>query len=425
MAERKAKLKPRKPNLRLSDSFTKYEQVSVALSRQPAQHSRVPQDRGPPLVWPFQTSDIDSPVPSPSSLAGKINPWSTESRGLLDDLHTGRWIIAPRSSFTLLLIVVVAYCNWEFITPYISPGAPNPFAPLLFLSHYIPTSSPDDPRYAKGYLDLVFLAYYIIFWSWVRQFITIYICWPLARWFGIRKSGKLERFGEQGYAVLYFTFTGVWGIRIMSQLPIWWYRTEHFWLEYPHWDLKPELKRYYLMQAAYWCQQFIVLALRLEKPRKDYYELIAHHFVTLWLVGWSYLTNLTHIGVAVYISMDIPDTFLALSKIMNYIQWNRSKIFTFVVLFFTWSYFRLCLNWVILHSVWTEFDLMPETSKRWSPDDGVWLVWWMKYQIFLPILLLLFLNLFWYFLILRIAYRAITLDKLDDVRSDDEDDKDD
>lgn len=44
---------------------------------------------------------------------------------------------------------------------------------------------------------------------------------------------------------------------------------------------------------------------------------------------------------------------------MNYIQWNRSKIFTFVVLFFTWSYFRLCLNWVILHSVWTEFDLMP------------------------------------------------------------------
>lgn len=56
-------------------------------------------------------------------------------------------------------------------------------------------------------------------------------------------------------------------------------------LEYPHWDLKPELKRYYLMQAAYWCQQFIVLALRLEKPRKDYYELIAHHFVTLWLVG--------------------------------------------------------------------------------------------------------------------------------------------
>lgn len=49
--------------------------------------------------------------------------------------------------------------------------------------------------------------------------------------------------------------------------------------------MQPELKAYYLMQTAYWCQQLIVLLLGLEKPRKDYYELVAHHFVTLWLVG--------------------------------------------------------------------------------------------------------------------------------------------
>lgn len=116
------------------------------------------------------------------------------------------------SSFTMLLIVLVAYCNWEVITPYVAPGTPNPFSPLLFISYYIPTSSLDDPRYAKGYLDLAFIAYYVIFWSWVRQVITLHICWPLARWFGIRKTAKLERFGEQGYAVLYFAFMGAWGI---------------------------------------------------------------------------------------------------------------------------------------------------------------------------------------------------------------------
>lgn len=75
--------------------------------------------------------------------------------------------------------------------------------------------------------------------------------------------------------------------------------------------MKPELKAYYLMQAAYWCQQLIVLLLGLEKPRKDYAELVAHHLVTLWLVGWSYGIHLTYIGNAVYVSMDIPDTFLA------------------------------------------------------------------------------------------------------------------
>lgn len=48
---------------------------------------------------------------------------------------------------------------------------------------------------------------------------------------------------------------------------------------------------------------------------------------------------------------------------MNYIQYTRSKIFTFLVLFLTWSYFRHWLNLVILYSVWTEFDLMPYVSQ--------------------------------------------------------------
>lgn len=97
----------------------------------------------------------------------------------------------------------------------------------------------------------------------------------------------------------------------MSQLPTWWYRTEHFWIgvslshfnpilpsikspvlmflawhstDYPHTLIPSELKRYYLMQTAYWMQQFLVLVLGLEKPRKDYAELVAHHVVTLFLV---------------------------------------------------------------------------------------------------------------------------------------------
>lgn len=62
----------------------------------------------------------------------------------------------------------------------------------------------------------------------------------------------------------------------MRQLPTWWYKTEHFWLEYPHTEMTWGLKTYYLMQAAYWCQQSIILALRIEKPRKDFKELVAH-----------------------------------------------------------------------------------------------------------------------------------------------------
>ena len=100
----------------------------------------------------------------------------------------------------------------------------------------------------------------------------------------------------------------------MSQEPTWYYRTEHFWLgkiyplvsrafcelivhsDYPHWAMKPELKAYYLVQAAYWIQQLLVLVLGLEKPRKDYNELVAHHVVTLWLVGYVMVITKTCIS---------------------------------------------------------------------------------------------------------------------------------
>ena len=135
--------------------------------------------------------------------------------------------------------------------------------------------------------------------------------------------------------------------------------------------------------------------------------------------------------------------------------------------FVPFSYFRHWLNLVILHSVWTEFDLIPcvhppslassfslpslhplpfpshtphilhsspfpyqlltlpfsEIHRRWAPPTGAWLTWWMKYQIFAPILLLQILNLFWYYLMWRILIRAIrTAGEASDVRSDDEDD---
>lgn len=92
------------------------------------------------------------------------------------------------------------------------------------------------------------------------------------------------------------------------------------------------MKWYYLLQTAYWAQQLFVLVLKIEKPRKDYNELIIHHFVTIWLIGyavdlcktgtklidgssWSYLVNMTWIGNCVFVTMDSSDTFLAASVI--------------------------------------------------------------------------------------------------------------
>ncbi|KAF8450583.1 TLC domain-containing protein [Boletus edulis BED1] len=344
--------------------------------------------------------------------------------GLWSDLKSSRWVVNPASSFKLLLVPLVFYINWEVLAPFVAQGLQNPFRPFFFISYPISSSPDSDPRYRKGYLDLVFLAYHIVLFSFVRQIITINICHPIARYFGLKSRAKRDRFGEQGYAFVYFAVMGAWGFRIMSQLPTYWYKTEHFFHGYPHWDMLPDLKQYYLVHFAYWCQQLIVLLLRLEKPRKDHNELVVHHIVTILLVGGSYLLNMTLIGNAVFMSMDIPDVFLAISKILNYLQLTHAKLVAFIVFLCIWTYFRHYLNIVMLWSVWYQYDLVPEANRVWRPEAGVWLVWWMKHQIFLLLLMLQILNLFWYYLILRIALRSLKPSTMTDDRSDDEDDGD-
>lgn len=46
------------------------------------------------------------------------------------------------------------------------------------------------------------------------------------------------------------------------------------------------LKTYYLLQAAYWLQQTIIMIAKIEKPRKDYKELVAHVSPLIDLVLW-------------------------------------------------------------------------------------------------------------------------------------------
>jgi len=57
----------------------------------------------------------------------------------------------------------------------------------------------------------LFLAFHIVFYSFLRQFVTTILARSVARYFGIKKEGKLDRFGEQTYALLYFTVMGAWG----------------------------------------------------------------------------------------------------------------------------------------------------------------------------------------------------------------------
>lgn len=197
-----------------------------------------------------------------------------------------------------------------------NPVPSNPVSACLFVSYPLPQEPGSDApiQYGKGARDFAFVGFYTVVLSFTREFIMQRIIRPIAIYFGIRSRAKQARFMEQFYTAMYFSVFGPFGLYVMSRTPVWYFNTTAMYEGFPHKTHDAVFKSYYLLQASYWAQQMIVLLLMLEKPRKDFKELVAHHFITLALIWCSYRFHFTYMGIAVYISMDISDFFLAVSS---------------------------------------------------------------------------------------------------------------
>lgn len=289
---------------------------------------------------------------------------------------------------------------------------------LIFPSYKIPPKDgSEEAIYGKGPRDILFVLYWAFFFAFAREVIMQKVLRPLASGLGLSR-GKVKRFMEQTYTILYFSLFGPWGLYIMSRTSMWFFRTEQFWVEYPHKTHIAMFKCYYLGELAYWTQQAFILALRLEKPRKDFKELVLHHIVTLLLITLSYVFHFTWIGLAVFITMDISDIFLALSKTLNYLD-HILTVPVYLLFIIIWSYLRHYTNLRILWSVLTEFNQYDPVKLNWAA--GQFKCIWSQTVTFILLAMLQAVNLFWLSLILRIGYRVLSAGVKKDDRSDDED----
>lgn len=204
----------------------------------------------------------------------------------------------------------------------VNPSTSNPFHSCIFLSYPLPQSleaelAGEPIQYAKGKADFAFVAFYTIVLSFTREFLMQRVIRPLAIRLGVKSRAKQSRFMEQFYTALYFGIYGPFGLYVMSRTPVWYFNTTAMFENFPHKTHEGLFKTYYLLQASYWAQQGLVLLLMLEKPRKDFKELVLHHIITLALIWLSYRFHFTYMGIAVYITMDISDFFLAVSSVLT------------------------------------------------------------------------------------------------------------
>ncbi|KAF5095793.1 hypothetical protein D0Z03_001753 [Geotrichum reessii] len=328
--------------------------------------------------------------------------------------------ISYRNSWFNPLILLILFASLYFGIDALGFQV-NPLKPFFTLSYRIEPAALGDPvYYGKGKKDFCFVLMAMLFFTFFREFWMQVILRPLAIKVGIQKKGKISRFMEQTYSIVYYGMSGPFGLYIMYHTPIWYFNTTAFYVDFPHREHIAIFKLFYLLQAAFWAQQSVVLSLMLEKPRKDFYELVFHHIVTMALIFLSYRFHFTWIGLAVYITMDVSDFFLAISKTLNYLDSMFTGPF-FLFFMSVWIYTRHYLNLCILYSILTEFRTVGPYELNWETQQ--YKCWISQIITFLLLLALQLVNAYWLFLIVRIAYRFVFSGVQKDERSDDEEEE--
>ncbi|KAI4848773.1 acyl-CoA-dependent ceramide synthase [Aureobasidium sp. EXF-8845] len=312
----------------------------------------------------------------------------------------------------LMLLVLALYA--------VNPSTSNPFYYCIFLAYPLDTPAGQPVQYGKGKADFAFVAFYTIVLSFTREFLMQRMIRPLAIRLGIVRKAKQARFMEQFYTAMYFAIFGPFGLYVMRRSPVWYFNTNAMFEGFPHRTHEAVFKAYYLLQASYWAQQAIVLLLMLEKPRKDFKELVLHHIVTLALIWLSYRFHFTYMGIAVYITMDISDFFLATSKILNYL--NSPITGPYFGLFIgVWFYCRHYLNLHILWATLTSFRTVGPYELNWETEQ--YKCWISQIITFALLFALQAVNVFWFVLVIRIAWRFVRSSVAKDERSEDEEDE--
>jgi acyl-CoA-dependent ceramide synthase len=86
---------------------------------------------------------------------------------------------------------------------------------------------------------------------------------------------------------------------------------QELWTDWPQRELNGLIKGYILAQWSYCIQEVFVI--NIEDRRKDHWQMLTHHFVTIALISSSYTYHQTRVGSLILVLMDVIDVFLPVS----------------------------------------------------------------------------------------------------------------
>ncbi|EXJ81157.1 hypothetical protein A1O3_07447 [Capronia epimyces CBS 606.96] len=346
----------------------------------------------------------------------------------------GTWAVDHQIGLSLNFISMLFFVHIFF------PSARHHTQKYFRVSYYNPVTG----MYALGWDDIFFVFYWIVVFSGLRCAVMDYLLTPLASSLGIKKKKPKVRFAEQAWIILYYSISWSVGMYTMYTSD-YWLDLRALWRNWPSREMGGLAKWYYLVQFGFYLQQIVVV--NIEERRKDYLQMFVHHIITCCLIFASYGYHQYRVGTVILSLMDIVDVILPTAKILKYLHYNVVCDIAFGIFMVTWFFTRHVLFPMVLYSIYAHIpqeiqygcykgsvlDLqgpLPPPND-WGHlmqpfRDPVGLVCWnnkIKWSFLISLIALQVVLLVWFAAIIRVAYKVVTGQGADDVRSDDEDEE--
>lgn len=320
--------------------------------------------------------------------------------------------------------------------------------------------------YGLGSDDAYLVLFLVAVLTGLRAAAMEYALIPFAKRSGL-KGSKATRFSEQSWMFIYYTIS--WSIGMVRDKPSvdryspispnpaadfqqyiyatspYWLNLREMWTTWPNRETTVLMKSYMVAQLAFWLQQLIVV--NIEKPRKDYWQMISHHIVTISLVYCSYRYGLTRVGNVVLVLMDLNDLFFSLAKCLKYLKHQTLCDIMFGIFVVSWVLLRHVAFCLVIWSVYAHstaimkgcyrgmgtdvtgpFDIPRDGSRYWSVplvsnSETVCYDSKIMHAFLGGLLFLEGLMIFWFIMIFKLVIRVLLGENAEDTRSDDEAEK--
>ncbi len=209
-----------------------------------------------------------------------------------------------------------------------------------------------------------------------------------------------------------YTLSTIVGIYVLTHSD-WFLTPQLYFKDFPFHPMTAPEKFYY--HFAYGLSAFCLISLPLEPIRlKDFYVFAVHHIVTLFLIHTSLIYGMHRIGMAVLLCHDVADPFLEIAKIANYKGRAVLANVLFVVFALTFIISRNIIYPAYIVS--STFYYCFHEDGRPIPNGNHIVHWTAKGSL----LILQALHIYWSFLIVKTAARALSPKGIKDVREKDD-----